>query len=89
VSIYNEGSRRYQDRFDTRRLADRLEERFLARATIDESDRDFIEGCDMFFIATADAAGRSARTRAASPASCESSTSGRSCFRTTTGTACT
>ena len=58
MSIYNEGSRRYQDRFDTRRLADRLEERFLARATIDESDRAFIEGCDMFFIATADADGR-------------------------------
>ena len=56
--MYNEGSRRYQDRYDTRRLADRLEERFLSRPTIDESDRTFIEGCDMFFIATADADGR-------------------------------
>ena len=26
--------------------------------TIDEDDRAFIEGCDMFFIATADAAGQ-------------------------------
>jgi len=58
VSIYNEGSRRYQDRFDTRRLADRLEERFVERRTIDDADRAFIEGCDMLFIATADAHGR-------------------------------
>src|SRR3954468_944576 len=28
---YNEGSRRLQDSFDTRRLADRLDERFLQR----------------------------------------------------------
>jgi len=58
VTIYNEGSRRYQDRFDTRRLADRLEERFVARPTIDAADRAFIEGCDMFFIATADTDGK-------------------------------
>jgi predicted pyridoxine 5'-phosphate oxidase superfamily flavin-nucleotide-binding protein len=58
VSIYHEGNRRYQDRFDTRRLADRLEERFVARQTIDDSDRAFIEACDMLFIATADADGR-------------------------------
>ena len=58
MSIYNEGSRRYQDRFDTRRLADRLEERFVERRTIDDADRAFIEGCDMLFIATADAHGR-------------------------------
>jgi predicted pyridoxine 5'-phosphate oxidase superfamily flavin-nucleotide-binding protein len=58
VSIYHEGNRRYQDRFDTRRLADRLEERFVARRTIDAADRAFIEGSDMLFIATADAEGR-------------------------------
>lgn len=58
VSIYNEGSRRYQARFDTRRLADRIEERFLARPVIDADDCAFIERCDMFFIATADADGR-------------------------------
>ena len=58
MSIYHEGSRRYQDRFDTRRLADRLEERFVERRTIDDADRAFIEGCDMLFIATADAHGR-------------------------------
>jgi hypothetical protein len=54
---YHEGSRRLQDRFDTRRLADRIDER-IVRTTIDEDDRAFIEGCDMFFIATADAQGR-------------------------------
>ena len=26
---YHEGSRRYQDRFDTRRLADRIDERLV------------------------------------------------------------
>ncbi|HST25371.1 MAG TPA: pyridoxamine 5'-phosphate oxidase family protein [Gaiellaceae bacterium] len=54
--MYNDGSRRLQDRFDTRRLADRIEER--SRTTIDADDRAFIEGCDMLFIATADAEGR-------------------------------
>jgi predicted pyridoxine 5'-phosphate oxidase superfamily flavin-nucleotide-binding protein len=54
---YHDGSRRLQDRFDTRRLADRIDER-IVRETIDEDDRAFIESCDMFFIATADAEGR-------------------------------
>ena len=54
---YNEGSRRLQDRFDTRRLADRIDER-IVHATIDDDDRVFIESCDMFFVATADAEGR-------------------------------
>jgi uncharacterized protein len=56
--MYHEGSRRLQERFDTTRLADRLEERFVARPEIDEADRRFIESCDMVFIATADAEGR-------------------------------
>jgi predicted pyridoxine 5'-phosphate oxidase superfamily flavin-nucleotide-binding protein len=54
---YHEGSRRLQDRFDTRRLADRLEE-VTVRDFVDDRDRAFIEACDMFFIATADAEGR-------------------------------
>jgi uncharacterized protein len=54
--MYNEGSRRLQDQFDTRRLADRIAER-LVRETIDEGDRAFIEARDMFFLATADAEG--------------------------------
>ena len=58
VTIYHEGNRHFHDRFDTRRLADRIDERFFPRAEIDDSDREFIEGCDMFFLATADAEGR-------------------------------
>jgi hypothetical protein len=57
-STYHDGSRRLQDRFDTRRLADRLDERYVSRERIDDDDRAFIERMDMFFLATADAAGR-------------------------------
>jgi uncharacterized protein len=57
AGLYHEGNRRLQDAFDTRRLADRLEE-VKVRDFIDESDRAFIEGLDMFFLATADADGR-------------------------------
>jgi hypothetical protein len=56
MSLFNDGSRSYQDRFDTRRLADRIDER-LVRDWIDADDRAFIERCDMVFIATADAEG--------------------------------
>ena len=54
---YNDGSRHLQDRFDTRRLADRIDER-LVRSTIGEEERAFIERMDMFFLATADKEGR-------------------------------
>ena len=57
-SPYHDGSRSLQDRFDTRRLADRIDEKFLSRAIIDADDRAFIERMDMFFLATADAEGR-------------------------------
>jgi predicted pyridoxine 5'-phosphate oxidase superfamily flavin-nucleotide-binding protein len=55
--IYHGGSRALQDRYDTRRLADRLAEvkvhdRFTA------ADREFLAALDMFFLATADADGR-------------------------------
>jgi hypothetical protein len=53
MSVYHDGNRSWQDRFDTRRLADRLEERKV-RATIDADARAFIEARDMFFLATAD-----------------------------------
>jgi len=53
MSIYHDASRRWQDRFDTRRLADRIEDR-IVRETIDGDDRAFIEARDMFFLATAD-----------------------------------
>jgi uncharacterized protein len=57
MTLYHEGSRRLQDRFDARRLADRLEE-VKVTDTIGPRDRDFIEGMDMFFLATADEHGR-------------------------------
>lgn len=57
-SPYRAGARALQDRFDTRRLADRLDERFLSRAVIDDDARAFIERMDMFFLATADGDGK-------------------------------
>lgn len=57
AGMYHEESRRLQDRFDTRRLADRLAERTV-RGTIDDDDRALIERVDMFFLATADEQGR-------------------------------
>jgi len=54
--FYHEHQRYLQDRFDTRRLADRLEER-LVTSTIDEEDKQFIESRDMFFLATVDGHG--------------------------------
>ena len=57
AGLYHEGNRRLQDAFDTRRLADRLEDVKL-RSVVEEDDRAFIESLDMFFLATADADGR-------------------------------
>lgn len=57
MALYHDASRALQDRFDTRRLADRIEER-LVRDTIDADDRAFIERQDMFFLATCDPAGQ-------------------------------
>ena len=57
MSLYHDGSVRLQERFDTRRLAERIEER-IVRETIDADDRAFVESCDMLFLATADAEGR-------------------------------
>ena len=51
--FYHEGSRGLQDRFDTRRLADRIEQRLVV-AQIGDADKAFIESLDMFFLATAD-----------------------------------
>lgn len=55
---YSDAARELQDRFDTRRLADRLSEKFLGSPVIEPEDRAFIERMDMFFLATADATGR-------------------------------
>ena len=57
AGLYHEGNRHLQDAFDSRRLADRLEE-VKVRDHIDDGDRAFIESLDMFFLATADERGR-------------------------------
>ena len=54
---YHAGMRRLQDRFDTRRLADRLDAR-LGRSDFTDEDREFIGRQPMFFLASADAQGR-------------------------------
>ena len=54
---YHAGMRELQDRFDTRRLADRLDEK-LARQAFSDEDRAFIESRPLFFLATADDRGR-------------------------------
>ena len=55
--MFHGGNRRLQDQFDSRRIADRLEEK-LTRTAFSESDRAFIEGTSFFFLATADDRGR-------------------------------
>jgi predicted pyridoxine 5'-phosphate oxidase superfamily flavin-nucleotide-binding protein len=57
VGLYGGASRKLQDRFDTRRRADRIEER-IVHDRIDDGDRAFIEARDMFFIATTDEDGQ-------------------------------
>jgi predicted pyridoxine 5'-phosphate oxidase superfamily flavin-nucleotide-binding protein len=56
MSIYHDASRGWQDRFDTRRLADRIEDR-LVHDAINPDDGAFIAARDMFFLATADEEG--------------------------------
>lgn len=55
-SFYHQGARALQDQFDSRRIADKLEQ--LKRTAFTEDDRAFIEGAVYFFLATADADGR-------------------------------
>jgi uncharacterized protein len=57
TSMYHTGSREFQDRFDTRRLADRIEQT-LVRDHITAEDKALIERLDMFFLATVDADGQ-------------------------------
>lgn len=53
---YHAGSRQLQDRFNCRRIADRLEQ-VTAHTTFTDHDRAFIESCPMFFLATANQEG--------------------------------
>ncbi|HSP55456.1 MAG TPA: pyridoxamine 5'-phosphate oxidase family protein [Dehalococcoidia bacterium] len=55
--LYHEGNRQLQDRFDSRRIADRLEQVTLHDVFM-PNDVAMIENADMFFLATADAEGR-------------------------------
>jgi predicted pyridoxine 5'-phosphate oxidase superfamily flavin-nucleotide-binding protein len=55
--LYGEQHRRFQDRFDTRRIADRLEQ-VACRTALDDGDKAFIGAADMFFLSTIDDRGR-------------------------------
>lgn len=54
--LYHEGNRELQDQFDSRRIADRLED-VTMHDRILLHERDLIERSEMFFLATADADG--------------------------------
>jgi uncharacterized protein len=56
MSLYHEGSRELQDRFDSRRIADRLED-VNVRDTFTDFQRELIDAAPMFWLATADADG--------------------------------
>ncbi len=51
--IYDDSHRNFQDQFETRKLADRLEE-MIIKTEVDEIDQPFIESRDMFFLSTVD-----------------------------------
>jgi predicted pyridoxine 5'-phosphate oxidase superfamily flavin-nucleotide-binding protein len=55
--LYHQGNRRLQDRFQSRKIADRLEE-VTTRTQFTDGDKDFIESARYFFLATADSEGR-------------------------------
>lgn len=55
VHDYHQGNRQLQDRFGTRKLADRLAARVTE--TISSAGRDIIEKASMFFLATCDTRG--------------------------------
>lgn len=61
MGLYHSDHRALQERFDTVRLADRLE-KVKVLDHIADDDRGFIEARDMFFIATTDASGRGSAT---------------------------
>ena len=56
-TLYHDGNRKLQDKFDSRRIADRLEQVTLHDVFM-QHDVEMIEHADMFFLATADAEGR-------------------------------
>jgi uncharacterized protein len=56
TATFHEASRALQDRFDTRRIADRIDE-LLVRDEFTNDDADYLATRDMFFLATVDAKG--------------------------------
>jgi len=61
--MYHEGNRKLQDKFDSRRISDRLEEK-LMRTAFTADDKQYIESLPYFFLATADADGRNVNKQA-------------------------
>ncbi|MFP6805882.1 MAG: pyridoxamine 5'-phosphate oxidase family protein [Pseudomonadales bacterium] len=55
--IYHKGNRDLQDKFDSRRLADRMND-LIIHDEISDKDKAFIESLNMFFISTVDDEGR-------------------------------
>jgi hypothetical protein len=55
--LYGDQHRTFQDRFDTRKMADRIEELAVVTEIGDET-REFISSRDMFFLSTVDQNGR-------------------------------
>jgi uncharacterized protein len=51
TDIYHQGHRQWQDMFDSRKLADRVNE-LIVHDTISDEEREFITSRDMFFIST-------------------------------------
>lgn len=56
TQLFHDAQRKLQDRFDTRRLADRIEE-VLVHDALNDDDARFVSERDMFFLATSDAQG--------------------------------
>ena len=56
-AMFHDGNRQLQDVFESRRIADRLEER-LTHFAFSEGDKAFVESAMFFFLATADAEGK-------------------------------
>jgi uncharacterized protein len=56
-NMYHDGHRRLQRQFDTVALADRMQEK-IVHDFVSDKQKAFIESCDMFFLASADAQGR-------------------------------
>ena len=56
-TLYGINQRTLQDRFDTRRLADKVEQ-LVVQPEVSDIDKAFIESRDMFWLSTIDDEGR-------------------------------